>query len=692
MNNKWKIIKTLFLKEVCDVLRDKKAIMMMVFGPVIVYPLIMVVSMAIASMVDGNNDRVYDIVVYNESSRFDAENLENVLKENAVEKNEEDGSEEQLYSINYEISDKKISEEECKNKIDDKEFDAYIEITDIDEKMDVKAFYMESVNESSDAMDKVRKAVDSISDDIVQKNVENAGLDTNSFLNPISFEKSGLSSDEQMAGMLMGMILPLMIILSILISVMHPSIDLTAGEKERGTLETLLMLPVSGKYIVLSKTLTAAMCGVVTAILNILSMSAVFIIFIEQSKIAGMMGGFNIEFSSFISAMLITFPVIIVTALFMSAIFMCFTCFAKSYKEANSYMSPVMIVLMFLGYGSMSPTVELNQYIAIVPVLNVSVLIRDALNFKLDYSMFLLVLCSMVLYSVLAILFLSKAYNSENLLFGDGKNAISLFEKRSNIKKGMPVTIGDLCFIFPVVILIYFLLGALLQAKYELVGLPLSQFLILVGIPVAFFVYAKKDLKKVYSFNKCSPLGLVGGVLTGIGGFLIASILGDAIMKVTGITVNERLVDTFMKFYSQNVILVTVCVALTPAIAEEMFFRGVLFSALKDKLKPVYSVLIVSVLFGLFHMDLIKFFTTGALGAILCLLTYYGGSIFPSMFAHFTINFISIILTKYATEQMAQSLNNPVFGIVGVAAVAVGLFIVKNSNKKIVEVVSAAET
>ena len=169
--------------------------------------------------------------------------------------------------------------------------------------MDVKAFYMESVNESSDAMDKVRKAVDSISDDIVQKNVENAGLDTNSFLNPISFEKSGLSSDEQMAGMLMGMILPMMIILSILISVMHPSIDLTAGEKERGTLETLLMLPVSGKYIVLSKTLTAAMCGVVTAILNILSMSAVFIIFIEQSKIAGMMGGFNIEFSSFISAM-----------------------------------------------------------------------------------------------------------------------------------------------------------------------------------------------------------------------------------------------------------------------------------------------------------------------------------------------------------------------------------------------------
>ena len=63
MNNKWKIIKTLFLKEVCDVLRDKKAIMMMVFVPVIVYPLIMVVSMMITSMVAGNNDRVYDIVV-----------------------------------------------------------------------------------------------------------------------------------------------------------------------------------------------------------------------------------------------------------------------------------------------------------------------------------------------------------------------------------------------------------------------------------------------------------------------------------------------------------------------------------------------------------------------------------------------------------------------------------------------------
>ena len=95
---------------------------------------------------------------------------------------------------------------------------------------------------------------------------------------------------------------------------------------------------------------------------------------------------------------------------------------------------------------------------------------------------------------------------------------------------------------------------------------------------------------------------MVGGVITGIGAFFVAAILGDIIMKVTGITVNEGLSDTLTGFFSHNVIAAVLCVALTPAIAEEMLFRGIVFSALKDKVKPVYSVLIVSVLFGLFHI------------------------------------------------------------------------------------------
>ncbi|MBO4912252.1 MAG: CPBP family intramembrane metalloprotease [Butyrivibrio sp.] len=682
MNNKYKILKTLFFKELKDVLRDKKALMMMILVPVVVYPLILLGAIMIVSMISENKDTVYDIAVYNESANFDAGNLENVLKENAIEKDEEDGSEEQLYTVNYEVVDGKIGEEDCRNRIDDKNLDVYIEITDAGDKANVKAFYMESVNESSEAMDKVRRAVDSISDSIVEKNVESAGLNANDLLNPIAFEKSGLSSDEQMAGLFLGTMLPMMIMLSILISVMHPSIDLTAGEKERGTLETLLMLPVPGKYIVIAKIFTASLCGVVTAILNILAMSTVFGVILENRKASGLFEGMNIELSSFISAMLVTFPVIIVTSLFMSAIFMCFTCFAKSYKEANSYVSPIMMVLMFLGYGSMIPTLELNQYVAIVPVLNVSVLLRDALNFKLNYSMLFLTLCSMVLYSTLAVIFFSKAYNSENLLFGDGKNEISLFEKRSNHKKGMPVTIGDVCFLYPFVILVYLLFGSLLQLKYELAGLFLSQFLILVGIPLAFFIYSKKDIKKAYSFNKCSPLSFVGGVLVGCGALLFAMLLGTVILKTTGITVNQGLVETFEKFFSHNVIVATLCIAGTPAIAEEMLFRGVVFSAIKDKMKPVYSVLIVSVLFGLFHMNLLKFFTTGAIGALLCLIVYYGGSIYPAMLAHFMVNFLSTVISKYGTEQVTKILSNPVMGIIGFGVAIAGLLIVKYSSKK----------
>ena len=128
MNNNWKNTKTLFLKEIRDVLRDKKTVMMMVLIPVVVYPLIMLVSLMVTSMMYGNKDTVYDIVVYNESSNFDTDNLKRVLNDNAIETNEKDGSEEQLYKINFETTEEKINEEDCKNKIKDKNLDVYLEI------------------------------------------------------------------------------------------------------------------------------------------------------------------------------------------------------------------------------------------------------------------------------------------------------------------------------------------------------------------------------------------------------------------------------------------------------------------------------------------------------------------------------------------------------------------------------------
>ena len=80
-------------------------------------------------------------------------------------------------------------------------------------------------------------------------------------------------------------------------------------------------------------------------------------------------------------------------------------------------------------------------------------------------------------------------------------------------------------------------------------------------------------------------------------------------------------------------------------------------------------------------MDVLKFFTTGAIGAFLCLIVYYSGSIFPSMLAHFTVNFLSVLISKYGTEQIAQIINNPVAGIIGLCVVITGLLIVRYSSK-----------
>src|SRR5690606_12996706 len=140
----------------------------------------------------------------------------------------------------------------------------------------------------------------------------------------------------------------------------------------------------------------------------------------------------NISLAPLIIPFIITLVCLVVFALFVSAIILCVTSFAKSFKEANNYMTPVLLIFMLPAFVSIVPGVNLTPRTAAIPVANIALLIREVMALNYDVTNMAIVLMSNVIYAVIGVVALSKIYNSESVLFGSGTE-FNLLERRSHI-------------------------------------------------------------------------------------------------------------------------------------------------------------------------------------------------------------------------------------------------------------------
>jgi sodium transport system permease protein len=353
--------------------------------------------------------------------------------------------------------------------------------------------------------------------------IREKGMEPELILSPIVIDSQDIASKEQTTGNLLGMVLPMLLIISLLMGTMYPAIDTTAGEKERGTLETLLTLPVTNREIIIGKFFTVAVIGIVSALLNLLSMALMGVYMIK------LIGGLGItteavKLGKFLPAIAVTILAVLVFSLFISAITMCIAAFAKSYKEANNYITPMTLVVMLTGYIAFIPNIELDRKMALVPVANICLLIKNILNFKYEMEIVALVLLSNIIYAILAVLFLGRVYNSEGILFDEGRSGIQLFEKRSNMKKGGVPTTGDAWFLVCIVFMAVIYIGSLIQLKWGFGGVAGIQLMILL-IPLLFVIYTKRSVKETYSFKKPTVTMFFGGVLLVFGTLFLGILL-----------------------------------------------------------------------------------------------------------------------------------------------------------------------
>lgn len=231
---------------------------------------------------------------------------------------------------------------------------------------------------------------------------------------PFLVKQQNVVSAEKVAGETVGGIIPYLVIIMCLTGAMYPAMDLTAGEKERATMETILSSPISRTHLVLGKFLLVLTASLVTAALSVTSMGVSSWAFQQlQDPTSDSAIHIRIGLTAVLSVFLVALPL----AVLFSAALITIALFAKSYKEAQSYLSPLMIVVIVPAVAALLPGVELTPRMSLIPILNVSLLCKELIAGTYHWNSIVLIFVSTCAYAIAAIFIAVKMFQRESVLF-----------------------------------------------------------------------------------------------------------------------------------------------------------------------------------------------------------------------------------------------------------------------------------
>lgn len=238
-------------------------------------------------------------------------------------------------------------------------------------------------------------------------------------MRPFETKRENAAPPDRVGGNALGGIIPYFIIILCFTGAMYPAMDLTAGEKERGTMETLLCSPVARVNIVLGKFCMVLTSSLAAMTLSLLTMTASFAIGGALWGGGGKGAGVSrlnlppIDPAGILGVLAMVLPV----AVLFSAVIFTVSLFAKSFKEAQSYVGPMMVVVIMPAVVGMLPGIDLNVRLALVPILNLSLVCREMLSGVWHWQYIAIIFGSTCLYAGLALAWAVKMFNREDVIF-----------------------------------------------------------------------------------------------------------------------------------------------------------------------------------------------------------------------------------------------------------------------------------
>lgn len=398
MTRRRSLLGVVYRKELLDSLRDRRALISAIVVPLVVIPLLLLGMGGLTmKLTERAREDVHDVMVLGEEHAPDlVEALEELETIRLVEETE-----------NF------------AELIAAKELQAAVRVPeDLEQRIErgetaeITIYTYTGEGRSSAAAGRVEQVLQALEREIVRERLAARGLEE-SVLEPFQLDRRNVAPPEKVTGALLGGLLPYILIVLCLTGAIYPAIDLTAGEKERGTMETLLSSPVPRRTLVLGKFLVVLTFSVVTALLAVSALGGTVWLAISQLNATGQIQELSLNLLSVVGFFILLLPM---AALF-SALLLALSLFARTFREAQTYVSPLMIAAILPAGVALMPGVELTPPLALVPVLNISLIGRDLLSGIYEWGYISLILLSSTLYAGCALWVAVKLFEKESVIF-----------------------------------------------------------------------------------------------------------------------------------------------------------------------------------------------------------------------------------------------------------------------------------
>jgi sodium transport system permease protein len=391
-------VRIIFLKELLDTIRDKRTIISMIVVPITMMPVMMLGlgSLVVRQALKAEKE-VSSVVIEQET---ESDRITDLF-----------ASSERFARISVAEPDSALMEGEIHLIVEVPEgFDREISEGSVPE----LGIRYDSTNDRSEiALDRASDLLETLKDSVVVGRVEDMGFPRN-MLDSFDVVSEDVATREKVGGRILGMILPMLAILLAMVGGTYPAIDLTAGEKDRSTLETLLVSPASRLELVCGKFMVVLLASLVAALLAVSSLTLTL-----RVGVSYMFGGGADQLAVSINPaavgviILLSLPM----AILFSSLLIAVGTYARTYKEAQSYVSPLYFAIIVPAYAAILPATDLTPKLALIPIANISLAFKEALMGRFDWQIIALIFLSTAVYSIVGMVFAARLFQREDVLF-----------------------------------------------------------------------------------------------------------------------------------------------------------------------------------------------------------------------------------------------------------------------------------
>ncbi|MFN5284893.1 MAG: ABC transporter permease subunit [Planctomyces sp.] len=447
---------------------------------------------------------------------------------------------------------------------------------------------------------------------------------------------------------------PLMLVLMTMTGAVYPAIDLTAGERERGTLELLMAAPVSRRQLLTGKFCAVFLVAVLTAVINLTAM----MVTLAATGFDRVLLPQGIGVQMLLQVLLL----LVVFASFFSSVLLSITSFARSFREAQAWLIPLMLVSLAPGILSLMPGIRLTAALSLVPLVNIVLLGRELFQGIAPTGLFLLTLLATAGYSAAALRLAAGIFGSDAVLFAADRREQQ--RSASQLLDFVPqrILLGTLLALLPLFAVLAGLRGRLVAPENTSGQLLLSAAVlagVFVLLPLVAMRLGRVRLTAGFQLTGFHPVAIPAAVLLGCSAWvavyelLVLAGSSGALQKIMDNPALRQMVDRLTS--NTSLPLQLLCLAAAPAICEELFFRGFLWKGLENLLPgKIRPLLISTAVFAAAHVVTDASLTverlpgTFLLGLLLGLMRMQTGSVIPGMLLHFCNNGVLLSLERLA--------------------------------------------